>query len=179
MADNGNYGNNTGKVEGQDPPISQQKAASKEASGGTGKEGAIAKKKSTNDKMPRPTRPRPQHRTLCSLLHYFVGMELSVELKTGRTYRGTLATADEYMNLALDEVEQVEPPSQNNITMITCHIRGPNIRFIHFPSSDLRAAIRTGQDRERAAKQKYQGGKRQSRSVTTGGKAQPDVEQRK
>jgi small nuclear ribonucleoprotein (snRNP)-like protein len=122
------------------------------------------------------------HKTLCSLLHYFEGVELSVELKTGRIYRGTLANADDYMNLALDNAIQLEPPPSRNgdpAILLSCHIRGPNIRYIHFPDYlDLGRVIRMGKDRERAAAQKYKQGTRNNRSVTTGGKAQVDTEQK-
>jgi small nuclear ribonucleoprotein (snRNP)-like protein len=121
-------------------------------------------------------------KTLCSLLQYFEGVELSVELKTGRIYRGTLASADDYMNLALDNAIQIEPPPSRNgdpEMLISCHIRGPNIRYIHFPDYlDLGRVIRMGKDRERAAAQKYKQGTRNNRSVTTGGKAQADTEQK-
>jgi small nuclear ribonucleoprotein (snRNP)-like protein len=43
-------------------------------------------------------------KTLGSLLPYFIGMELTIEQKTGRLYTGTLSAADDAMNLTLDDV---------------------------------------------------------------------------
>ena len=116
-----------------------------------------------------------QHKSLCSLLHYFIGVEeLSVELKTGRIYQGTLSTADEYMNLTLDDATTTttttnNQPAKSGPLLTSVHIRGPNIRYIYFPDDlDLTAVIRVGMDRERSATQKYRRGKRSVRSSTTG-----------
>lgn len=116
------------------------------------------------------------YKSLCSLLHYFVGVELAVEAKTGRIYEGTLSTADEYMNLTLDDahIRQNSLPKKQKqevqpSLLTSVHIRGPTIRYIHFPDDlDLTAVIRAGTDRERAAAQKYSRGKRTIRSSTTG-----------
>jgi small nuclear ribonucleoprotein (snRNP)-like protein len=43
-------------------------------------------------------------KTLGTLLPYFIGMELTIEQKTGRLYTGTLSAADDAMNLTLDDV---------------------------------------------------------------------------
>ena len=119
-----------------------------------------------------------QHKSLCSLLHYFIGVELSVELKTGRIYHGTLSTADEYMNLTLDDATTTttttttttnKQPANTGPLLTSVHIRGPTIRYIHFPDDlDLTRVIRVGMDRERSATQKYRRGKRSVRSSTTG-----------
>lgn len=122
------------------------------------------------------------HKSLCSLLHYFVGVELAAETKTGRIYKGTLSTADEYMNLTLDDAhlqQKVASDKKNQVQqqsgksepllLTSVHIRGPTIRYIHFPDDlDLTAVIRAGMDRERSATQKYTRGKRNVRSSTTG-----------
>jgi small nuclear ribonucleoprotein (snRNP)-like protein len=146
-------------------------------------------------------------KTLCSLLRHYEGMELIVELKTGRMYRGTVASADEYMNITLDDVEDArgiggggacgtkndnddseDPPNTypssekkdysstsvaaseaaaagpRNIPipiLSSLYIKGPKIRYIHFPdNADLSALIRRGLDRDRAAANMYNRGKR-------------------
>ncbi len=45
-------------------------------------------------------------KSLGSLLKYMEGIEIIVELKTGQRHRGILLTADEYMNLTLENVEE-------------------------------------------------------------------------
>jgi small nuclear ribonucleoprotein (snRNP)-like protein len=118
------------------------------------------------------------------------GIELIVELKTGRRIRGILSSADEYMNLTLDhttntttttEEEEEEAKKEqrkkedyssststgeNLLIMSTSSssmmsIRGSNIRYIHFPdNADLTGLVRAGVDRERTAANKYKRGKR-------------------
>jgi small nuclear ribonucleoprotein (snRNP)-like protein len=118
--------------------------------------------------------------TLGSLLTYMEGIELIVELKTGRRFRGTLSSADDYMNLTLDDAEEqgggkpgkkkadcsstggastTELTSDNILTAL--NIRGSNIRYIHFPdNADLSSLVRTGVERERSAANKYNRGVR-------------------
>jgi len=60
-----------------------------------------------------------------------------------------------------------EPASQPNekktVVFPSIHIRGPTIRYLHFPDDlDLQGMIRLGMDRERAAAQKYKRGTRKS-----------------
>lgn len=124
-----------------------------------------------------------RHKSLCSFLHYFVGIDLAIETKTGRIYEGTLSTADEYMNLTLDNArlkssslpENQRRDSSNNFLLTSVHIRGPTIRYIHFDNLDLPAVIRLGIDRETSAAQKYSRGKRNVRSITTGAPAKPST----
>jgi small nuclear ribonucleoprotein (snRNP)-like protein len=134
---------------------------------------------------------KPQ-KSLGSFLRHMEGMELIVELKTGRRIRGILESSDDYMNLTLDEAfdettanrqldddddddelgknatalsTATETDSNINILPISSslHIRGPKIRYIHFPDDvDLNGVVRQGMDRERAAANKYNRGKRKS-----------------
>jgi small nuclear ribonucleoprotein (snRNP)-like protein len=130
---------------------------------------------------------KPQ-KSLGSFLRHMEGMELVVELKTGRRIRGILETSDDYMNLTLDEAfdettqsRQQDEQEQSKITSTTStsteldknntilpissslHIRGPKIRYIHFPDDvDLNGMVRQGMDRERAAANKYNRSKRKS-----------------
>jgi small nuclear ribonucleoprotein (snRNP)-like protein len=162
--------------------------------------GGASKKKNNNN-------IKAHAKTLGSVLRHYEGMELIVELKTGRMYRGTVASADEYMNITLDDVEDArgsggaargtkndtddydeDPPNTypssekkgysstsiaasaaaatgpTNITipiLSSMYIKGPKIRYIHFPdSADLSALIRRGLDRDRAAANMYNRGKR-------------------
>ena len=142
---------------------------------------------------------------LGSFLKYFHGMDMVVELKTGRRIHGILESVDDAMNMTLenvrpwsatttstttttttttsnnnsstnsqrwrgDELPTALPlPSTRNhddvsIPMIvtsSMHIRGPTIRYIHFPDHvDLSLLVRTGMEREKAATNKYRRGQR-------------------
>jgi small nuclear ribonucleoprotein (snRNP)-like protein len=50
------------------------------------------------------TQPPKHQQSLASLLHYFIGMELTVELKTGRMLQGRLSSSDDAMNVTLEDV---------------------------------------------------------------------------
>lgn len=130
-------------------------------------------------------------KTLPSLLRYMEGYEIIVELKTGRRIQGTLSSADDYMNLTLDDVhpektrnattptnnekaddekiEVVVDDNNNNNNLIassssilsSLNIRGPQIRYIHFPdNADLAGLVRSGVERERNAINQYKRTKR-------------------
>jgi small nuclear ribonucleoprotein (snRNP)-like protein len=120
-------------------------------------------------------------KSLGSLLPYFIGMELTIEQKTGRLYTGTLSAADDAMNLTLDDAtlatsarrrSSSSGPLINSNTRSTAdttvtptfaivHIRGSTIRYIHFPDKvDLAVVIKQGMDRERSVAQKYKRGVR-------------------
>lgn len=101
----------------------------------------------------KPQDKRQRHKSLASLLRFFEGMELAVELKTGRIYRGVLSSADAFMNLTLDDAV-LSNDSTNVLSHV--HIRGSSIRYIEFPDEvDLAAFIRSGIERERSAANKY------------------------
>jgi small nuclear ribonucleoprotein (snRNP)-like protein len=127
----------------------------------------------------------PKQKSLGSLLPYFIGMELTIEQKTGRLYTGTLSAADDAMNLTLDDAtlathkgagvdrsgsRSSSGPLINSTTDTTAtitpifaivHIRGSTIRYIHFPERvDLAVVIKQGMDRERSVAQKYKRGVR-------------------
>lgn len=98
---------------------------------------------------------RQRHKSLASLLRFFEGMELAVELKTGRIYRGVLSWSDDFMNVMLDDAVM----SNESTPLSHVHIRGATIRYVHFPDdADLAAFVRAGIDRERSAVSKYQRG---------------------
>ena len=124
--------------------------------------------------------------TLAPLLRHFVGIDLIVETKQGRTFRGTLREADTYMNLVLSR-NISQQSNNNNVTKSKLlpseqsltdgalaseqlqlrfdlvHIRGPTIRYIVFgPSVDITGVIKAGRDRERAAGDKYRRGVRKA-----------------
>ena len=54
-------------------------------------------------------------KTLTSLLKYFEGIPITVELKTGKMFFGTLSSGDESMSLTLTNVEIVTKPVTSNI----------------------------------------------------------------
>ena len=143
-------------------------------------------------------------RCLGPFLKYFSGVDLMVELKNGKIYKGELHDSDDYMNLILFHAHHFVPknirpnsssssrydfifhPTQSQLldtsekkrdqSMLPStgtdessgstklqdsdyqllHIRGPSIRYIHFPgNADLPRMIKAGQERERLARQKY------------------------
>ena len=116
--------------------------------------------------------------TLSSLLKYMEGYEIIVELKTGIRHRGRLTSADDNMNLTLEEEDEEDDDQEhkdNNEKKKTCdkqktvavnierNIRGSNIRYIHFPdNANLSSVFQSGREREKNASQKYQKTKRKS-----------------
>ena len=104
--------------------------------------------------------------TLAPLLRHLRGVVVTVELKSGRSLRGILDESDSFMNLVLrkeadggggggggtgdgDDDDDDRPFDK-------VHIRGPLIRYIHFPPrADLARLIKDGTDRERRARDKY------------------------
>jgi len=123
---------------------------------------------------------QPAHKTLGSLLRYFEGLDIAVELKTGKIYQGTLVAADQDMTVTLDDCtvsrtlpsyakQQQSSNHKNNdsnssarpiLQLKSVQIRGSQVRYIHFldPSLDLALTVKRGMDRERAASQKYKRG---------------------
>jgi small nuclear ribonucleoprotein (snRNP)-like protein len=128
------------------------------------------------------THKKYNNKTLGSLLRYWEGMEVAVELKTGKIYRGTLASAEKDMTVTLERAASVMAtatamihPTTNTIDKSTrvgeheqilllsmLQIRGSQIRYIHFiePKLDLSLVVKQGMERERAASQKYKRGTR-------------------
>mmetsp|Transcript_5357 Transcript_5357/g.13459 ORF Transcript_5357/g.13459 Transcript_5357/m.13459 type:complete len:153 (+) Transcript_5357:150-608(+) len=111
--------------------------------------------------------------TLGSLLKYMEGYEVIVELKTGKRHRGLLVSADDNMNLILEEdsgANDGNEPQGGTTTAVAPspllvpnprNIRGSKIRYIHFPdNANLPVMIRSGRERERNASKKYQKTKR-------------------
>ena len=123
----------------------------------------------------KPQKRRGDARTtLGSLLKYMEGYEVIVELKTGKRHRGLLISADDNMNLILEEDSRSndgnEPQGGNTANASPPplvpvpnprNIRGSKIRYIHFPdNANLPVMIRSGRERERNASKKYQKTKR-------------------
>ena len=112
--------------------------------------------------------------TLGSLLKYMEGYEIIVELKTGNRHLGRLLSADDNMNLMLEEKGEDQGDVQSNAEgsatasaigdsaiPLTPNIRGSKIRYIHFPdNANLPMLVRSGRERERNAAKKYQKTKR-------------------
>lgn len=102
---------------------------------------------------------------LAPLLRYFVGIDLIVETKHGRSFKGALTSADQYMNLVLKRVDKKKQKTsvddQEEFDWV--HIRGPTIRYIVFGANiDIAGVIKAGKDRERAASDKYRRGIRKA-----------------
>ena len=115
--------------------------------------------------------------SLSPLLRHLIGLSIIVELKNGKSYKGTLFSSDASMNLVLrlvqlqkydtthqDTILETTSDRMNNLMPIDfelMHIRGSMIRYIHFPyDADIPTLIRAGLDRERAAVDRYKRGKR-------------------
>lgn len=113
---------------------------------------------------------------LAPLLRHFVGIDIIVETKQGRSFRGQLREADAYMNLVLSQntankgrnsqSEFLDNPgaglTSEQFNLV--HIRGPTIRYIVFGANvDVNGVIKAGRDRERAASDKYRRGIRKAR----------------
>ena len=117
---------------------------------------------------------KPADANLATLLRYFVGTDLIVETKHGRSLKGSLVSADQYsMNIVLknrqkDALTTSATTTTNTNTGGTAsfdwvHIRGPTIRYIVFGANiDLAGVIKAGKERERAASDKYRRGIRKA-----------------
>lgn len=134
-------------------------------------------------------------RNLGVLLRHFVGLELTVELKNGRIYRGQLHDADDYMNLVIRKIQpnnyhtlpaadidasatESSPAlplplplplsTLEDLDYHMVHIRASSIRYVIFPdNADLPKLVRLGLDRIKTVTDKYARGKRNTRSATT------------
>lgn len=114
---------------------------------------------------------KPADANLAPLLRYFVGIDLIVETKHGRSFRGSLISADQYMNLVLKRADKKQTEATPTAAVTDeqgevfewVHIRGPTIRYIVFGANvDLAGVIKAGKDRERAASDKYRRGIRKA-----------------
>jgi small nuclear ribonucleoprotein (snRNP)-like protein len=123
-------------------------------------------------------------RSLAHILKYLVDVPVTVEAKDGRHYQGILSAADQNLALTLVDVTVTTPPpsrhqkttvpSTTTTTTTTSssfelvHVRGSLIRYLHLPSDiDVAALIKAGQQREQAARQKYQRGVRRGPSSSS------------
>ncbi|KAL7528310.1 hypothetical protein ACHAWF_002512 [Thalassiosira exigua] len=116
--------------------------------------------------------------TLAPLLRHFVGIDLLVETKTGRTYRGRLREADAHMNLVLSRNAPRKEEDRGkggrraaaagaaggSESFDWVHVRGPSIRYVVFGAGvDVPGIVKAGRDRERAASDRYRRGVRKAR----------------
>ena len=101
-----------------------------------------------------PTMAHRGQKTLPSLLRHFDGIQLTVELKTGRQYTGILISADNSMDLTLENVSsscsrrsRAETDTSVDVLPLM-HVRGSTIRYIHFPDNlDLSLTIKQSLER--------------------------------
>ena len=107
--------------------------------------------------------------TLAPLLRHLRGLVVTIELKSGRSLRGILDESDSFMNIVLRKEAAgdaggahassgalVNDDGDDDRPFDKVHIRGPLIRYIHFPPrADLARLIKDGTDRERRARDKY------------------------
>jgi small nuclear ribonucleoprotein (snRNP)-like protein len=105
------------------------------------------------------------------LLRHFAGLELSIECKNGQVFRGILQEVDDYMNLVIQILKASFQSRRTNCDPLDfdmIHIRGSNIRYIHFPdNADLPKLVRLGLDRIKTAQNKYARGTRNTRASVT------------
>ena len=152
----------------------------REATNVSGNSNKTSNSNNHNNRNNNPTKQQQQQQpvgnpktTLASLLGYMEGYEVIVELKTGRRHRGRLTSADDNMNLILEEDEnehehddkkgQAKPQTDAPKIQILRNIRGSSVRYVHFPdNADLTALVRSGRERERNAARRYQKTKRKS-----------------
>lgn len=85
------------------------------------------------------------------LLHEAQGLIVSVELRTGQTYRGKLHEAEDNMNMQLREVTLTARDGRVS-QMDQCFIRGSHVRYIIVPDNLRNAPFfqRFGQNVTRA-----------------------------
>ena len=109
---------------------------------------------------------KPADANLAALLRYFVGIDLIVETKHGRSFKGNLVSADQYMNLVLKNKQKeatTAAAADGQEVFDWVHIRGPTVRYIVFGANiDLAGVVKAGKDRERAASDKYRRGIRKA-----------------
>lgn len=121
-----------------------------------------------SDAAKSSSKNKSKYKTLGSLLRYFVGQELKVELKTGRIFTGLLTSSDNDMNLSLEDAtvgytarkKRSRQEEESNATeqphLSIASIRGSTIRYIHFPNRlDLASVVKQGIDREQNATKRY------------------------
>ncbi|KAL3777175.1 hypothetical protein ACHAW5_009299 [Stephanodiscus triporus] len=124
--------------------------------------------------------PAESSSSLAPLLRHFAGIDIVVETKQGRTFRGRLSEADACMNLVLDlrrrgttrrassstipgNAEGAEDGGGTTATFDWVHIRGPTVRYIVFGAGvDVVAVVKAGRDRERSAGDRYRRGVRRA-----------------
>lgn len=87
------------------------------------------------------------------VLHEAKGLIVSVELKTGQTYRGIMLNIEDNMNMQLRDVSVMARDGQAS-NMETCFLRGSQIRFVQVPDNLRHAPLfkPPGSGRERPAR---------------------------
>ena len=102
-------------------------------------------------------------KTLGNILRFFTGVEVTVELKNGQIWRGTLVSADTADLSVTLEVHQDDDDAATVLFQLV-HIRGSKILYLHFPPDlALFQVVKQGVERERAAAQKYKRGIRKEK----------------
>ncbi|KEI40730.1 uncharacterized protein L969DRAFT_33526, partial [Mixia osmundae IAM 14324] len=68
----------------------------------------------------------------CKLLHESVGHVITIELKTGQTYRGKLLDAEDNLNISMSQITVTQ--RDGRVTQLDqVYIRGPMINFFIVP----------------------------------------------
>ncbi|KAI9687179.1 MAG: U6 snRNA-associated Sm-like protein LSm2 [Bogoriella megaspora] len=88
-----------------------------------------------------------------SFFKTLVDHEVTVELKNDLSFRGTLKSVDQYLNIKLDNVTIVDEHKYPHLQVATRNmfIRGSVVRYVHLPSNAvdvqlLEDATRRGQE---------------------------------
>ena len=95
-------------------------------------------------------------------------MKVTVEMKNGETYRGTLISAEDTMNITLEDVIRTSRTGQVTTKIINVYLRGNNIKFIALPNVLMNAPILSKvvhmkHKSEQKQQQRSTGGKRKTR----------------
>jgi len=72
-----------------------------------------------------------------SILKSSYNKPLSIELKNGETYNGTLVNIDNYMNLNLREVILTEKDGRNFWSILTVYLRGITVKYLRIKSENI------------------------------------------
>lgn len=98
------------------------------------------------------------------VLHEAKGLVVSLEMKTGQTYRGRLISVEDNMNLQLKDVTVIARDGQVS-AMETVFLRGSQIRFVvvpdnlrHAPLFKAPGSTSSGSRREKRARTMSTGG---------------------
>ncbi|KAH0607285.1 uncharacterized protein H6S33_003273 [Morchella sextelata] len=77
-----------------------------------------------------------------SLFKTLINFEVTVELKDGMVFRGTLASIDSYFNMTLKDITIVNAAGNEAVlfALNSIFLRGNSLRYIHLPADAVDTA---------------------------------------